>query len=201
MLTIIGDVHGLTDQYIKIARKREYSLQIGDMNFSYTHMKALDPDKHKFFAGNHDNYDLVGSCPNNIGDYGYRNIDGVSFFFVRGGISTDRHMRTEGKSWWRNEELSYREASEAVQMYREYKPDLMITHQPPESVVAPMGFHRIFPSLTGQLLNELLDIHRPKIWVFGHMHISWEGKIGNTKFKCLNELETMELKPMYREKD
>jgi predicted phosphodiesterase len=190
MLTIIGDVHGKYDQYVQIARKREATLQIGDMGFKFSHMNALDPNCHKLFGGNHDNYSLIGSCPHNLGNFGQVTLGGIEFFFVRGGISIDRHMRTENISWWRDEELTYKEAAEAMQMYRECKPKLMITHQPPELVVPLMGFDKIYPSITGKLFDRMFELHQPEFWIFGHMHKSWNQNVQGTEFHCLNELET-----------
>lgn len=57
--TIIGDVHGKYGHYFQICENTEYSLQIGDMSYNYDSLKSVDPTKHRFFGGNHDNYSMV----------------------------------------------------------------------------------------------------------------------------------------------
>ena len=52
---IIGDVHGKYGEYLHLTDDAEYSIQLGDMGFSYNHMKELNPLNHTFFGGNHDN--------------------------------------------------------------------------------------------------------------------------------------------------
>jgi predicted phosphodiesterase len=56
-ITVIGDAHGQYDRYVKMARKRDYTVQIGDLGFKYGCLENLDGEKHKVVGGNHDNYD------------------------------------------------------------------------------------------------------------------------------------------------
>jgi predicted phosphodiesterase len=50
------------------------------------------------------------------------------------------------------------------------------------------------PSRTAQLLDAMLEIHRPQTWIFGHHHNSETLNDKGCLFRCLNELETFELK-------
>ena len=56
---VISDVHGKFDKYISIAKQAEYTIQIGDMGFTYDALNKLDHEKHRVLAGNHDNYHCV----------------------------------------------------------------------------------------------------------------------------------------------
>lgn len=44
------------------------------------------------------------------------------------------------------------------------------------------------------MLQKMLEIHAPKVWVFGHYHKDWQSNIEGTKFVCLNELCTLNFK-------
>lgn len=112
-LRIIGDVHGNMDAYIEIASQSQYSIQLGDMGFSYEKLHELDPAFHKVLGGNHDNYQIengkfVKQTPHFLGDYGVYEIPKLpKFFFVRGGYSIDRTRRREFTDWWVDEQLTY----------------------------------------------------------------------------------------------
>jgi hypothetical protein len=102
-LTVIGDVHQKYGGYVVKTEKAEHSLQLGDMGFDYRYLtQYIDPERHKFFGGNHENYDtLLNDPPKHcIGDYGMYTHGGTPFFYIRGGYSIDLHYRILGQSWW-----------------------------------------------------------------------------------------------------
>lgn len=195
MLTIIGDVHGHHDEYLRIIENSDFTVQVGDFGLNWDILQNVDP-KHRIIGGNHDNYDIVNQYPHYLGDYGTTNVGGVEFFFVRGERSVDAHLRTEGISWWRNEELSMAEGYAAVENYISAKPDIVISHGCPAEVIpffCTNPSKMIEPSRTAQMLDAMFSNHRPKLWIFGHHHNSETLQVGVTKFICLNELETMNL--------
>lgn len=195
MITVIGDVHGHYSQYERMARKREYTVQLGDLGFKYGCLNCLDPNNHKIVAGNHDNYNIIGEYPHYLGDYGNCSLNNIDFFFYRGAYSIDRQYRTIGIDWWQQEQVDTDQFLKARELYRETKPDIVITHDCPETVsvrILDPG-QTIYQNMTGWALQELFNIHQPKIWLFGHYHKSWTMEIEKTKFICLNELETINL--------
>lgn len=200
-LRIIGDVHGHTERYLRLLRKSQYSIQVGDLAFDYTFLSGTDPTQHKFVGGNHDNYNKIQACPNYLGDYGTRSVPGFGdIFFVRGAFSIDWHLRIEGVSWWKDEELTLVEGYAALAAYKECKPNVVITHDCPLSVLPEITMSNwIKKSRTQQLLQAMLEVHKPKLWVFGHYHRSWKAQIGPTKFVCLNELECLDLPGVCRD--
>ena len=201
MLRLIGDVHGKIDQYISLAKDVEYSIQLGDMGFNYNSLTALNPANHRAIAGNHDNYGRLTS--HFLGDYGLTpfQMDGEAIFFIRGGRSIDQHLRVPGVSWFWNEELSYFQMMDAIAAYSKAKPAIVLSHECPARIVAEMHGATPFyfdgkliePSRTAIILEEMLAIHRPKLWVFGHHRRSWAREINGCKFRCLAELEVYDL--------
>lgn len=196
MITLIGDVHGKYKRYHEIIREKDrysHSIQIGDFGFDYETLRNVDPKNHVFIGGNHDNYDKVNSVPNYLGDYGYVNdFNGVDFFFFRGAYSIDRQYRTIGVDWWEQEQLKIEDFIKARELYRDIKPDLVLTHDCPQSLYSYLlpPNAKIYENITSWALEELFNIHQPKFWRFGHFHKSWRKVVNGTDFRCLNELET-----------
>lgn len=225
-LQIIGDVHGRHQLFCKAAKKSEYSVCVGDVGFEYSYLeKHLDPSRHVCVSGNHDNYtrkiceacegDNCAHCDGKgyvychqskhfLKDYGIHQIpDFEPIFYVRGAWSIDQKYRVPGVSWWEDEEIPYQRMLKALEMYKEVKPDFMVTHTVPFSIMPTVPFERLFGNelhkpRTETLLDEMYEFHQPKTWLFGHFHVDWDrvmihpqtGK--GTRFICLDELSCKE---------
>jgi hypothetical protein len=197
-ITLIGDLHGKYERYHRIIRQTEkhpYTLQIGDFGFKYDSLKNVDSTKHLILPGNHDNYDICYNYSHFMGDYGYTSLNRVEFFYYRGAYSIDRQHRTVGIDWWENEQVSIDQFMKARELYRIIKPKIVITHDCPQTIASMMlePGQRVYENTTSWALQELLNIHEPKYWFFAHWHQSRTMQYGNTKFICLDELETYEL--------
>ena len=219
-LRVIGDVHaqiGFTlgrnkASYLDILSGCEFSVQLGDMGDkeAYEELNAhVDPRFHRFFAGNHDHYPFLPS--HSLGDFGGRSIGGVNFFFVRGAQSGDKkQLQTLGKKlgktlWYEEEQLPLQMHNSIVETYLESKPDLVLSHTCPASIVdlirryvvgrsrfsTSLGFRE--PSDTEILLQSMLERHRPKLWFFGHFHHDWSYLENGTEFRCIGELSFLDL--------
>lgn len=194
-ITILGDVHGKYKRLHEIIREKErfpYIIQLGDFGFNYETLKNVDPVNFVIVGGNHENYNKIIEIPHYLGDYGYTNFHGLEFFFYRGAYSIDRQYRTIGIDWWPEEELKIDSFMKARDLYREKKPNIVITHDCPELLVLNYigPYAKIYQSITGWALQELLNIHQPNLWIHGHYHVSKTTNYGKTTFVCLNELET-----------
>ena len=197
-ITLIGDVHGKYEHYHKIVRQTErhpYTLQIGDFGFKYDTLKNVDSTRHLILPGNHDHYDTCYNHPHFLGDYGYTSLNRIDFFYYRGAYSIDRQYRTIGIDWWENEQVNIDQFMKARELYRSIKPEVMITHDCPQDIALQMlePGQRAYENITSWALQELYNIHQPKLWFFGHWHRAVKIQHGNTQFVCLNELETYTL--------
>ena len=199
MITLIGDLHGKYEKYHRILSREEenpYTLQIGDFGFKYDTLRNVDHTKHLILPGNHDNYDTCYNYKHFLPDFGYMiNFNGIDFFYYRGANSIDKQYRTIGIDWWDNEEVKIENFMKARELYRDIKPNIMVTHDCPQDIAMQMlkPGQRVYENMTGWALQELLNIHQPKLWFFGHWHVSRTIQHGDTKFICLNELETYQL--------
>ena len=202
---IIGDVHGKIPQYNRLIAGLDYSLQLGDMSFRYDQIQA--GPNHKFFGGNHDNYDSIQYSPHYVNKrFGQVKLD-REVFIVEGAFSIDiayrlmGHVKGESKSWWPQEELTFKEMNECLRLYAEMKPDVVVTHTCPTSIENIIGNPRTldmyglsgYVSRTHELLQAMLDTHSPAVWAFGHFHTSWNKSISGTEFRCLDELEAFKI--------
>lgn len=203
-LTLIGDVHGKIDALMRIQNSLlggQRSVQLGDMGFGFRAITDF-PEQHKFIRGNHDDPAKAREHKNYLGDYGYLAEDDI--FYIGGANSIDKQWRTPMVSWWPDEELSIVELNAAQQLYVASKPRIVISHECPEIanrtmlaglIIGDSYFEaksELIKSRTCQALQQMFEIHQPKLWVFGHYHIDKTFQIGATTFRCLAELSTME---------
>jgi len=183
MVRIIGDIHGKKDKHLSLMQGAEYSLQVGDLGFDYQYLieNNIDPIKHRFFMGNHDNYDKIDQVPHCLGDFGVWSVPNFGdVFFVRGAWSIDFKRRTIGIDWWHDEELSYRKCEEVIELYTQVKPKILITHACPANIIrfliGPDGARRfgydqaIVKTKTDDMLQTMLAHHLPRLHIFGHYH-------------------------------
>lgn len=213
MIRIIGDVHGKFDRYEAIASKATYSVCLGDFGFSDSwnklHYSGLSPESHKVLSGNHDSYDIAPQSPFYLGDFGEATIGGVALFYIRGGLSIDRTYREAERinrgprTWWSQEELNFAQMLDCIKLYRKVKPSIVVSHVPCASfsklvcpndkILTDFGFHKGFKEATQLLGDELLKIHKPKVWFSAHLHKSMTEEINGTKFIALAELEHFDI--------
>ena len=215
MTYFIGDVHGKFRQYRELIRDKKNTIQVGDMGvgFRWAHgpkegeftqnppFDAMVEGNHRFIRGNHDNPSVCRGHKQWIADGRVEN----DTMFIGGAVSIDRAYRTEGYSWWPDEELSTKELNELVDKYDDNLPEIMVTHDCPESIAEIMvglvptisnGLAKLDPqhaSRSRQAFQSMLDMHRPRLWVYGHWHTSFDRVIDGTRFVCLAELEGREI--------
>lgn len=208
-LTFLGDIHSQMVNAEKKTRPRRGDLgtiiQIGDLGMGFSRRlratrnrvpfrgdaELLESRIDFFIRGNHDNPEECRKNPSYLGDYGYN--DFLNMFWVGGAHSIDSYKRTEGLDWWPDEQLSYAEMGEAVALYKESKPRIMLTHDCPISIAKAMfGFSeaKLRYNNTNLGLEAMFEAHQPEHWIFGHYHQNRFKKVNNTLFRCVKTLDT-----------
>ena len=205
-IRFIGDVHGNWKKYKKIINDCDTSIQVGDFgvgfvskiteqvhsNPPYDHMAKGD---HRFIRGNHDNPGVCKKHPFWIPD---GTIVHNKIFCIGGAKSIDAHMRTEGYNWWVNEELSYKEFLILCDAYEKLKPPIIVAHEMPESltyiVCSKCNMTKYDdPSITRQFLDNILEIHKPDLFIHGHWHVNHHTVYQGVEYIGLGELEHIDL--------
>ena len=70
----------------------------------------------------------------------------------------------------------------------------MVTHDCPLSVSNKLFIengksfsNKQYKTRTGMALEAMFEIHKPKVWIFGHWHCNADEVIDGTRFICLSE--------------
>ena len=172
--------------------------------------------------GNHENYDLIKNLPTKdiktqtdkikakvievkhplfkyimgeiyILENGIHIIDNKRILAIRGAVSIDKHMRTEGVDWWKEEVLSFEEKQEIVDLLKNNTEpfDYIISHTAPESIaielIKTFGVDTLKIDEVSIFLEDIYQKYlkdKFKHWYFGHFHVNWN----YGKFTCLYEI-------------
>lgn len=199
MKIIIGDVHGNVKYYkylieslfpIMWKSNEIETIQLGDFGFKYsfdTFEKDIfdknEPKKNMISFGNHDYYPYLNK-PYSCGNWSFEENDGYNLMTIRGAKSIDKGVRTEGVDWFDNEEMSYKELDELLDIWADLRPDVVVSHDIPQFVQQKI-FHFADQSITRNYLQMMFEIHQPKLWLFGHYHQDKELTVNGTLFKCI----------------
>lgn len=199
----IGDVHGLKNELALVLHNIPEDVtsvvQVGDMGVGfgqgdYWHESLedmLSTVNGRFIRGNHDNPSQCREMQTWIKDGRIEN----DVMYIGGAWSIDYAWRTKGIDLWDDEELSSQEFYDLLQVYDYVRPRVMVTHDCPLSVSEELFINtgksfsgRQFKTRTGSAFETMFEIHKPKLWIFGHWHCDADRVINGTRFICLNEL-------------
>lgn len=210
----VGDVHGRYRRYKEIIRGAPASIQVGDLGVGFRRTQGPNAGQIKgnpphalmvehnarFIRGNHDNPEECRKHSQWIPDGHYDPV--TKTMFIGGACSIDRAYRIKDYSWWEDEELSYQQLDAMIDFYSQIKPEIMVTHDAPQAigaeVIRPLlltnpGWPKFEMTRTRMAFQQMWAIHQPKLWIFGHYHISFDHILQGTRFVCLAELEYKDL--------
>lgn len=116
--------------------------------------------------------------------------DGRTVFFAGGAMSVDRRRRTAGVDWFREEILQRRHLPKKLP-----RVDIVMSHTVPFAFGIEAGEPLPMdcdgtPDPSQDVLDEVLDICRPKLWIAGHKHRRVDGECGGTEFHVLDYVRT-----------
>lgn len=193
-MIILSDIHSDWNRVEEVCRlwPNETVVQLGDLGIGFLRSEfvlANTPKNFRFFVGNHDNRDLANTMPACLGNFG----EFEDIFFVSGAHSIDRFNRIEGKSWWANEELTYRQAEECLAAWEKSDRDVLVTHDCPQ-VIAERFMLIYDKSLTRDLLDAMVRVRKPKLVVFGHHHKRYDINHDGIRFVGLKMNESFPLR-------
>ena len=204
MIYVTGDMHGEEERLYSRSMKKlsegDTLIVCGDFGFVWDGsakekkiLEYLGSRKYNvcFIDGTHENFDLLEKCRMTVWNGGkvHRvsgnlfhmmrgqifNIEGYRIFTFGGGESTDREMRTEHISWWKEEMPTPAEREEGAKAIDEVDCDVdfIITHEPPSIVKSTMllraGETDSVNKLNGYF-EQLNRVCKFRHWYFGSMH-------------------------------
>lgn len=118
---------------------------------------------------------------------------GHKILCMGGAKSTDIERRTPHISWWADEEASYKEWEHCFSSLESEKPDIIVSHDAPETVVQKMipEYSKYFMESSTQknfdmLLDDMIQNGScVKDWFFGHHHIDRELELGGIRYHAM----------------
>ena len=186
----------------KLNKDKDYLVILGDFGYVWENKRdnyekeKLDfisclPFTTLFIDGNHENHsrlnamrvvNFMGGKAHKVYDSIYHlmrgqvyEIAGKCIFTFGGASSIDKHLRTDGVSWWKEEEFNCREANTAYDNLNKinWEVDYVLTHSAPLSIRDKLfeGNNLYKPSSTERILEAILRNIKFKRWYFGHYHI------------------------------
>jgi predicted phosphodiesterase len=204
-IRFIGDVHGLINGYVGNIVDAEFNknirttIQVGDMGAGFTYIPTREylntayglTGNHRFIRGNHDDPAVCKDHDRWIADGHTEN----GMMFIGGAWSIDWKNRVPGKEWWPDEELSYVELEEMIDKAKTYHPEIMVTHDAPESIIPKhlLGYANYRLSRTQQALDVIFKDVKPRMWIFGHWHMNRVFDVDLTRFICRDELSIIDI--------
>lgn len=194
--------------------KEDVLIQLGDFGLVWS-KNPSDEDKFwidwlnkkpytfAFVDGNHENFDILEKYPTEFKWNGavkrvaenifwlqrgeIYSIDGKEILAMGGACSVDKHMRTTGVSYWKQEEWSWAE-QEYIFNQALYNPiDIVVSHTCPTKVVTEVSAWPHYDSgcTVAKAMEELVKQGlKPKQWHFGHFHNNKKVTYQDIDFYC-----------------
>lgn len=208
-ILVVGDVHGNFGKLNSIINVKRPELIICCGEFGYwpnhpnpgsLNFEGIKTHGAKFLwiDGNHEDF---WSLKKREGDEIAPNIiymqrgsaytlpDGRRILFMGGANSIDKDMRTPGRDWFPEEQISQKDFEKALS-HEPGKIDIFISHTCPRELVSELALwngEEEDPSTLA--LSQLHRIYLPCLWIFSHWHFYKKGYFGRTKWYCLDHIE------------
>ena len=135
--------------------------------------------------GNHENYNLINDYPI-IEVFGGKareiqpsifyaisgeiyTINGKKMLFINGADSHDKEWRTEGKSWWPQEQITEAEIDNALENLtaHNFQVDYIISHTGGSEICRQLGF---MPTVSDKRFDKILEVTKYDKHCCGHYH-------------------------------
>ena len=209
---ILGDVHGdwvRLNQFIN-RKLPKVVILAGDVGYFWKHDFYDSVGKIKtngtkvyWIPGNHENMDWCKSAKFPPGPKGIYEIEkdifmcafgsmkkfgGQQFLFCGGADSIDKHHRTVGKSWWRNETIQNYEF-DALPDPKKVKIDVVVSHTKPNYFhLNHVDNYKIdkYNDPSCAALDQVFDMYKPSKWFFGHFHHAGHDKYQECEWIALD---------------
>lgn len=204
MVYVTGDMHGdesrLYDRQLRKLKAGDTLLVCGDFGYLWDGstrerqtLEYLGSRKYTiaFLDGTHENFTRLYACRETMWKGGrVHRVSGNLFHLMRGqvfeienlrifafggGESTDKEMRVERKSWWREELPTPAEMAEGAVQLDEVgcRVDYILTHEPPSLVKSSILLRSGSVDRVNKLNGYLEEINRSckfRHWYFGSVH-------------------------------
>jgi Icc-related predicted phosphoesterase len=193
-INFLGDVHA---RYITDFRPN--TIQLGDFHLhgyelfydKFGMKRRLDfPFPFYFVEGNHDNYPKLRiedsqfqeMVPNLF--HIPRGFISGKVLFIGGADSTDKNNRIEGYEWYPEERITYGQINRILNQNK--KIEVVVSHDAPQVYVKRVFGDIGFIDSSAIILNNILEILKPQLWIHAHFHQSKDTTFKDCRFISVN---------------
>lgn len=98
-------------------------------------------------------------------------INGKKMLFINGADSHDKEWRTEGKSWWPQEQITDNEIEQALENLaaHNFQVDYIISHTGGSEICRQLGF---MPTVSDKRFDKILEVTKYDEHYCGHYHMN-----------------------------
>lgn len=208
-MTIIGCVNRKTKDYFSLLENtNDYSITLGDFGMKRQYDAFIDFPvdvmRHQILMGCDDFYPYLYH-PFSLGDYGFFEMEGIEYGFIRGGTSSNDLYDYDARTWndgmdWeeisnlsfkQNETLSVREYEDMADAVTHRRPKIMLSYDVPYLIGNEMFGDTPTKSNIG--LQYIFESHQPDMWIFSGKKISQEAIFAGSRFVSLAPLEMLNM--------
>ena len=120
-----------------------------------------------------------------------KKFNGNNILFCGGAESTDKNVRSIGYDWFPEEVISLQDMENLPK--NNIDPiDVVISHTYPKIIEEKLRVEWLYTNKNNdpscKLLDYVFNMYNPKLWIFGHLHVSRTINYEGTKFVCLNQI-------------
>lgn len=193
----VGDlVTPRTEEDLKYQFSPKRHQQLKSFPDYYKGIKQI-PRPTYFIGGNHESWNYLDSfndggvlIPNltYFGRVGRINLDGINVAGISGIYRsgyTESNKRTTAK---RLKDRCYFMMEDYDRLDKMTDIDVLLMHEWPTGLNLPENIAERFPEQRSDLMYQWIRKNQPKYVFCGHMHIPFEGKIGESKVYCLSHI-------------
>lgn len=167
--------------------------------FGPTEMELYNNVEKLWIDGNHENFDQL-EIDKGAWQPGWTymprgsviEVDGYRVMFFGGAASIDKAHRVEGSSWWRQEDITYRQVQETIDSV-DGNIDALFSHEHAESIPysdVRYKHDHLESKSNRKLLQAIVDNFQPSFCFFGHHHHQDKGMIGGMEWACCPIIES-----------
>ena len=121
-------------------------------------------------------------------------IDGYKILVLGGALSTDKHRRIEGQSWWKEEYWSDEEKKAIFKLLKkENEFDFVVSHTGPYTInwelacIGVPGRHGKTEDEVGELNDKIDKKIKHRAWFCGHWHYDYLNEEFNRDISCASK--------------
>lgn len=199
----IGDIHGRFDDARNLIKSIDVPfdriIQLGDFGWWPGNINPwvdLPQVECRWIDGNHENFHYLWNWEEKktffprwqdmmeVWKYMPRGTVEDGILFIGGAHSIDKYQRTPGVDWFPEENITQADVERCLEACDGEEIHTVVSHDCP----AQLGIVSMYKDVDSnrKALQIIFDEVKPKKWLFGHHHRTWEVEMNDCWFRCVD---------------